>query len=78
MRFIKLPTVWDITDSKLANLGIGVEEDEPGTVYINPEKICAINDSPKENECVLRLSDGGIWRIRMPLDKLFEIVKKIN
>ncbi len=74
MKFIKLPTVWNVTDDRLADLGIGTEKNEPGTVYINPLKICAVNDSPDENECVLRLSDGGSWRIQMPLKDLLKIL----
>ena len=74
MRFVQLPTVFDVTDPELEKLGMGGQQIEDGVIYVNPTSIDIINPSSDENETTISVS-GVLIRICMPFA---EVVRRLG
>ena len=75
MKFLKLPTKYDVTDPRLAELEIGEQQIEDGFIYINPEHIAAFNENTEHNATTLRVTDGGLYQILLPIEQIIKMIE---
>lgn len=82
-RPLKLPVKWVVEGKSAEELEelerIGVDTDDPeysqpGFLYVFPEHITAYNESKKERQTTIRLTDGDAYRIIMPFKEFHELI----
>ena len=74
MKIIKLPTVWDNQNQQLADLGIESNEMKKDPIWVNIDAIAAVNESTEPDQSTLRMNNGEIYPILMPLNELLNLI----